>query len=61
MEYLFDFVKVRFEEKGLLCDVLDVIDWWKMKIFVGFLDYYGVWEGWRRMEFKYEWGIEDCR
>lgn len=60
-EYLSDSVKVRLEEKGLSRDVLDVIDWWKMKISAGSLDHYGVREGRRRMESKYEWGIEDCR
>ncbi|PFX12821.1 Polyamine oxidase 3, partial [Stylophora pistillata] len=56
-----DSVKVRLEEKGLSRDVLDVIDWWKMKISAGSLEHYGVREGRRRMESKYEWGIEDCR
>lgn len=54
-------MKIRFEEKGLLCDVMDIVDWWKMKIFVGLLVYYGVCEGRCRMEFKYEWGFENFR
>lgn len=56
-----DSLKIRLEEKGLSRDVLDVIDWWKMKISAGSLAYYGVREGRRRMESKYEWGLEDFR
>lgn len=56
-----DSVKVRLEQKGLSRDVLDVIDWWKMKISAGSLAHYGVREGRRRMESKYEWGLEDFR
>ena len=56
-----DSLKIRLEEKGLSRDVLDVIDWWKMKISAGSLAHYGVREGRRRMESKYEWGLEDFR
>lgn len=56
-----DSVKVRLEQKGLSRDVLDVTDWWKMKISAGSLAHYGVREGRRRMESKYEWGLEDFR
>ena len=56
-----DSVRIRLEEKGLSRDVLDIIDWWKMKISAGSLAHYGVREGRRRMESKYEWGLEDFR
>lgn len=56
-----DSVKVRLEEKGLSRDVMDIVDWWKMKISAGSLAHYGVREGRRRMESKYEWGLQDCR
>ena len=56
-----DSMKNRLEEKGLSRDVLDIVDWWKMKISAGSLAHYGVREGRRRMESKYEWGLEDFR
>ncbi|XP_078349624.1 putative flavin-containing monoamine oxidase A [Oculina patagonica] len=56
-----DSLKVRLEEKGLSRDVLDVMDWWKMKISAGSLEHYGVREGRRRMESKYEWGLGNFR
>ena len=56
-----DSLKVRLEEKGLSRDVMDVIDWWKMKVSAGSLEHYGVREGRRRMESKYEWGLENLR
>ena len=56
-----DSMKIRLEEKGLSRDVLDIVDWWKMKISAGSLAHYGVREGRRRMESKYEWGLKDFR
>ena len=60
-ESVSDSVQIRLEEKGLSRDVLDVIDWWKMKISAGSLAHYGVREGRRRMQSKYEWGLGDFR
>lgn len=56
-----DSMKIRLEEKGLSRDVMDIVDWWKMKISAGSLAHYGVREGRRRMESKYEWGLENFR
>ena len=56
-----DSMKERLEEKGLSRNVLDVIDWWKMKISAGSLAHYGVREGRRRMQSKYEWGLTNLR
>lgn len=60
-ESVSDSLTVRLEEKGLSRDVLDVIDWWKMKISAGSLEHYGVREGRRRMQSKYEWGLGNFR
>ena len=51
----------RLQDKGLSQDVLDIIDYWKLKISAGSLTHYGVREGRRRMESKFEWGLGNCR
>ena len=49
------------QDKGLSQDVLDIFDYWKLKISAGSLTHYGVREGRRRMESKFEWGLGNCR
>ena len=51
----------RFQDKGLSQDVLDIIDYWKLRISAGSLKHYGVREGRRRIESKFEWGLGNCR
>ena len=58
---LSDSLMARLQEKGLSQDVLDIIEYWKLKISAGSLKHYGVREGRRRMESKYEWGVKDYR
>ena len=58
---LSDSLNDRLHDKGLSQDVLDIIDYWKLRISAGSLTHYGVREGRRRMESKFEWGVEDCR
>ena len=58
---LSDFLYDRFQDKGLSQDVLDIIDYWKLRISAGSLKHYGVREGRRRIESKFEWGLGNCR
>lgn len=58
---LSDSLLVRLQDKGLSQDILDVIEYWKLRISAGSLKHYGVWEGRRRMESKHEWGLKDYR
>ena len=58
---LSDSLNDRLQDKGLSQDVLDIIDYWKLKISAGSLTHYGVREGRRRMESKFEWGLGNCR
>ena len=58
---LSDSLNDRLQDKGLSQDVLDIIDYWKLRISAGFLTRYGVREGTRRMESKFGWYLGNCR
>jgi len=60
-ESLSDTLKIRLQDKGLTQEVLDIIEYWKLRISAGSLKHYGVREGRRRMESKYEWGLKNHR
>ena len=60
-EFLSDSLKVRLQDKGLAQEVLDIIEYWKLRISAGSLKHYGVREGRRRMESKFEWGLQNYR
>ena len=51
---LSDSLNDRLQDKGLSQDVLDIIDYWKLRISAGSLTHYGVREGRRRMESKFD-------
>ena len=58
---LSDSLNDRLQDKGLSQDVLDIIDYWKLRISAGFLTRYGVRKGTRRMESKFGWYLGNCR
>ena len=56
-----DSLKSRLQDKGLSQEVLGIIEYWKLRISAGSLAHYGVREGRRRMQSKYEWGLKNYR
>ena len=58
---LSDSLMMRLQDKGLSQDVLDIIEYWKLRVSAGSLKHYGIREGRRRMQSKYEWGLKNHR
>ena len=49
------------QDKSLSQDIFDIVDYWKLRISAGSLTHYGMREGRKRMESKFDWGLGDCR